>query len=73
MQESVEYNAYNTVVDRCRCICSKIFTSLRRSGVLVRWYGGSLADYFVREFCHGGMAFEDMNVPYIPLWSDILG
>ncbi|MBR3917923.1 MAG: hypothetical protein IKJ59_04215 [Clostridia bacterium] len=35
-------------------------------------YGVSLADYFFREFCNGNTAFEEMNVPYIPLWSDIL-
>ena len=36
-------------------------------------YGVSLEDYLLREFCGGGIAFEDMKVPYIPFWSDILG
>ena len=36
-------------------------------------YGVSLEDYLLREFCNDGMAFEDIKVPYIPLWSDILG
>ena len=35
-------------------------------------YGVCLEDYLLREFCGGGIAFEEMNVPYIPLWSDIL-
>ena len=35
-------------------------------------YGVSLEDYLLREFCDGNTAFEEMKVPYIPLWSDIL-
>lgn len=34
-------------------------------------YGVTLMDYLCREFCDGGTAFEEMKVPYIPLWSDI--
>lgn len=35
-------------------------------------YGVSLEDYLLREFCNGNTDFEDMKVPYLPLWSDIL-
>lgn len=35
-------------------------------------YGVSLEDYLFREFCDGNTVFEEMKVPYIPLWSDIL-
>jgi len=35
-------------------------------------YGASLEDYLLREFCNGGTSFEKTEVPYIPLWSDIL-
>ena len=35
-------------------------------------YGLTLEDYLLREFCHGGVAFETMEIPYIPLWGDIL-
>jgi hypothetical protein len=34
-------------------------------------YGVTLMDYLLSEFCDGGTAFEEMKVPYIPLWSDI--
>lgn len=35
-------------------------------------YGLTLEDYLLREFCHGGVAFEPMEIPYIPLWDDLL-
>ena len=34
-------------------------------------YGLTLEDYLLREFCHGGVAFEPMEIPYIPLWDDL--
>ena len=35
-------------------------------------YGATLEDFFLREFCGGGMSFEEITIPHIPLWSDIL-
>ena len=35
-------------------------------------YGLTLEDYLLREFCHGGVAFEPMEIPCIPLWDDLL-
>ena len=35
-------------------------------------YGVTLEDYLFREFCQGNDAFEKADVPYIPLWSDII-
>ena len=35
-------------------------------------YGISLEDYLLREFCDKNTTFEEMKMPYIPLWSDIL-
>ena len=35
-------------------------------------YGVSLEDYLIKEFCDENAVFNEMKVPYIPLWSDIL-